>query len=609
MGQGWPGVAGTDKIRLSRADIVERFETIRSLFGGETAPADPVPGQPWWKDSTGELSVWSETEDGWISLTTRPSALPGYVTPEAYGAKGDGSTDDKAAFGAALATGKRVLGDPSKTYAINGTMTICTTGNSAWIECCRFKQINPNDAARRTLYASGGVRVVLIDVFVDRNGDGGGGSWSAAGIWLSAVARAYLERVEVFGDDKGAGIQFSDCDNVECVSPYVHDIKGGTSAHATITDDVVAGINIFGAQRVMLLNPRIEALTSQWSGQTEWARFTRGICFGQGTDGARRITIVAPMVEGCDQGIDVTGGGNVRYGSIFGGYIKDCLTYGLKFANNPQFWTTHGLLVEGCGRANIVCSGNAALSPQTSKILFTACFSLAAGRVSNYWRVSPQSQDSVGALILNTATTDWPREILFRDCVFDGAGGTMKYGIDNQAVIGGAGDQWVEHEDCHVSGVASGGKKFRGVHQGYAERQRGAAQSIASGSWVDLDFDTSGLKDGMSTSGAGSQLIRLLRGGIYALSASIVWDYAAGGSRMARLVRKRSGEGSFSEVPGTYQRVPPLGAGQMAVPLSAIFEADDNTQVKLQVQQDTGGNVNAYGTLAVAAIQKGSTFS
>lgn len=141
MGQGWPSILATDKVRLDRADIVERFETLRSLFDGETPPPDPIGGQPWRKTSTREIFIWDAETEEWEPLV-KPSAggAAGYVSPESYGAVGDGSTNDKQAFLDALATGKRVLGDPSKVYAIDGTMTICTAGNSAWLERCRFKQ-------------------------------------------------------------------------------------------------------------------------------------------------------------------------------------------------------------------------------------------------------------------------------------------------------------------------------------------------------------------------------------------------------------------------------------------------------------------------------------
>src|SRR5260221_12344667 len=52
-----------------------------------------------------------------------PSGAPrGSVTPQAYGAKGDGVTDDTAAFQSALAAGDLVV--PAATYLINGNIYV-----------------------------------------------------------------------------------------------------------------------------------------------------------------------------------------------------------------------------------------------------------------------------------------------------------------------------------------------------------------------------------------------------------------------------------------------------------------------------------------------------
>lgn len=60
------------------------------------------------------------------------------VTPEIYGAVGDGVTDDSAAFINALMTGKRVVCDPQKTYYFDKPVDVRTLtkghldGNNAW---------------------------------------------------------------------------------------------------------------------------------------------------------------------------------------------------------------------------------------------------------------------------------------------------------------------------------------------------------------------------------------------------------------------------------------------------------------------------------------------
>ncbi len=50
--------------------------------------------------------------------------MAGQTVPESYGAKGDGVTDDSAAIAQALASGKNVVFDGAKTYAVGSTITI-----------------------------------------------------------------------------------------------------------------------------------------------------------------------------------------------------------------------------------------------------------------------------------------------------------------------------------------------------------------------------------------------------------------------------------------------------------------------------------------------------
>lgn len=52
------------------------------------------------------------------------TGVPGQTNPEAFGAKGDGVTDDSAAIAQAFASGKNVVFDGTKTYAVGSTITI-----------------------------------------------------------------------------------------------------------------------------------------------------------------------------------------------------------------------------------------------------------------------------------------------------------------------------------------------------------------------------------------------------------------------------------------------------------------------------------------------------
>lgn len=63
--------------------------------------------------------------------------LKTYVTPEMYGAKGDGITDDTQAFESALASGLKVVGNKTKTYFVKNLSV-----ERGWISDCNFADKN-----------------------------------------------------------------------------------------------------------------------------------------------------------------------------------------------------------------------------------------------------------------------------------------------------------------------------------------------------------------------------------------------------------------------------------------------------------------------------------
>ena len=76
---------------------------------------------PWYL-SIKSNNTASTTSAGLMSAADKIK-LDGYATVKQYGAKGDGTTDDTAAFNAALAA-KRVVHVPGGTYKLSGTLTI-----------------------------------------------------------------------------------------------------------------------------------------------------------------------------------------------------------------------------------------------------------------------------------------------------------------------------------------------------------------------------------------------------------------------------------------------------------------------------------------------------
>ena len=125
-----------DMIRDLRGD--ERYcgfvsSKITGSGGGIQKESDPtVPGwakQPHKPTYTAE-DVGAPTKEQFDTLSNRVSKIPRTATPQMYGAKGDGSTDDTAAFQAALAA-ERVVFVSGGVYKLSGEIVI---GNNCMLE-------------------------------------------------------------------------------------------------------------------------------------------------------------------------------------------------------------------------------------------------------------------------------------------------------------------------------------------------------------------------------------------------------------------------------------------------------------------------------------------
>lgn len=78
-------------------------------------------------DQQADLAETDETKPGYVKnrdLISGGTGVVGQTFPEVFGAKGDGVTDDAAAITQALASGKNVVFDGTKTYAVGSTITI-----------------------------------------------------------------------------------------------------------------------------------------------------------------------------------------------------------------------------------------------------------------------------------------------------------------------------------------------------------------------------------------------------------------------------------------------------------------------------------------------------
>lgn len=498
------------------------------------------------------------------------------TTPEMHGAVGDGTTNDTSAINAALASGKPVFGDREKTYAVSGDIT--RTSGSVYMDGVQLKQLDHFHASRRTLWFTGLTKLTLRDVRIDRNGDGSGGSiGDAAGIWASGCTTVIIDDLEVTGNDKGNGLVLVDCDEIRVSRPWIHDIRGGTSAHAVMTDDAVNGIWIVRGARGVVEAPRIKNLTTQWTGQAAWTRYTRGIA----VSGAADLQINVPTVNSVDQGIDLTGSDNPDRIVIMGGAVTDCRTWGVKCANTVTFSRIIGVTARNCGLGGFVASGWTGGSTQTSDIEFQNCVAVGVGS-NGYWTASNTAGFHVQTQ--GGAYATYPRGVKFRACKADGVGGTMKYGFISDVTFPGFGPDWNEAIDCSVENhtVAKFGGT-PGLQQGVCHRNRLAAQSIANNAFAAISFDDTPVDRMGGASGTATQIV-IKKAGAYQITAQVAFATNASGLRIARILKN----GSLV----TKAALPGSSLGSLPFPATALELCEPGDLITLELFQDSGGALN-----------------
>ena len=177
------------------------------------------------------------------SLTANKLVLNalGFVTPEMFGAVGDGVTDDSAAFTAAFAYDHVRL--ETKVYVVNASIP-CTAkivdGGGATLKYTREYRIN-NLIEMQTL-----TDVEISDLTID------GGGYAARGImFANALNSAAIRRCEIKNlDNTDANINTlaigfaNDVDTVYVEGCYVHDIYASTQTGGSVGAAGVALANI-----------------------------------------------------------------------------------------------------------------------------------------------------------------------------------------------------------------------------------------------------------------------------------------------------------------------------------------------------------------------------
>lgn len=363
-----------------------------------------------------------------------------------FGAKGDGETNDEAGLLAALQYAAPLglwVDGAGLTFAVADVFEV---GPITRLRNCTIKQTDAgtNESAR-ALYQSGGTIFHLDHVKIDRGTNGASGSLNdSGGIWVDTCPDVRISECEVFGSCMGSGIAAVDCGQVHLYHPFIHDLIAGTPTGVALIDDAIDGISLTRCDQFVITCPRIHNLQTQWAGQALWNRYTRGIAL-QGCKGG---SIVAPMVDGVDQGNDITGDENNTRISIFGGEFRNCYTWGCKAANTATRISYHGVKTWRCGLSGFVVSPPAAgTTPVTGSISYHGCYAIETGYQNNGLGTTS------GFRILNNVDfPTQPQGIRYFGCGAHADGAAMQYGFLNDCPPPAASPFNSTH-DCEASGA------------------------------------------------------------------------------------------------------------------------------------------------------------
>jgi hypothetical protein len=515
------------------------------------------------------------------------SPQSGGISPLAFGAAGDGVTNDAAAvllaITAGIAAGVPVQGN-GKTYGIAGN---CTLVSGAWLQDIAFKQLTPAAVGDvRTLTSGGANNLKLVRVTVNRNGNGTNGALSDdAGIYLVGGTGHYFEDVEVYGDDMGSGFAIFNATAFELVRVHVHDMK--YSLGADPGDDRVQGIWINGCSNFSNLNPKVHDLGGNF-GAGATLRWSRGVVYGACSE----FTVTNPRAWNVDQGHDVTGGPtpNERF-SITGGLIHDCYTYGFKFANTARDATVTGAVAERCGLNGFTVSGGVDLDPNTCDIEFYGCVAYDTGS-NGFWGTTHgfRVQD-------NAANIGATRGIRFLNCKAHDRQTvpTMDYGFFND-VPANLDGRYNEAIGCRSIGHITAAFNS-GMNQARVDLGLSGAKVIPNNAWTLVGWDTETDLGEMYDVGALGQIFAR-RAGDFQVAAGISFAANATGQRGIRL----SGVGGVP-ILGTTVLVNAAAAGEVSLNLSWLKKMVAGNDLRIEVFQNSGGNLNIQTTSGAVVEQ------
>lgn len=513
----------------------------------------------------------------------------GAVFPEWFGAAGNGTTADDAAFTKVLALGDPVQGTPGSIYALANPLTITSVPNFEMFNAT-FKDLTPASTTRKFIYGTGNESVRLSNVTVLRNGDGAGGSFnSAAAIWIDTATYIDLVGIEVTGMNAGAGMHIVDCAGGVIDRAYIHDMTAGTSSSANPGDgaDQIAGIWIEGCTGVTVSSPNVINLLTQCVDYGPENINTRGLTFsGPGTG----VAVTNGFVSNVDEGYDLSGD------QVFTGWqftacrAELCRKFGFKAANTANIGRFVNCYAYRCTLDGFYLQGsNVAVSPTTNNLHDVQCISCVAQETGfNVGTYYPGFTTSGFRCDNSGADATYPRNCRFVDCrAFGGA--DMKTGFNNSVGAAYLGQDRNRVINCSASDFTQDASE--GFVDGTSILALTGDQSIATGTDTGIIWNhaTNGIDGlGLITGGATAALT-FPYAGRFAVSTVGPFNQNTTGNR-AIFAQVNS-----SQIPGQRDIRKSNAVSETTPQINFIWDFAAADVLTILVNQDSGGALGLNG--------------
>jgi hypothetical protein len=375
----------------------------------------------------------------------------------AFGAVGDGVTDDTAILQAAItlcATLGVQLRGGSRRFGVSGTIL---AESNTHIEDMQLVQLAPGvSGSVRTFRSDNKNNVTLKRFGVDRNGDGTNGGFAestgvngclqdAFGIQLLGGVNHLFEDVYVTGGDTGTALAFMEMDaSTDVIRPRAYDLFG---INPIATDDNIQAIWFHMCTGLTVFNPEVRNIQMTYNVvgvPTTTTHNNRGIVFS----GCEDMDVYAPKSFSLGQGLDLTGSLaniNVR---LHGGVMEACYSWGWKLSNSSYRCQINNALALDCSAAGFVHSS----ALDTGRVILPTDANILSGCISqNTASTDTGLLVSVSGFVVLDGTLANNVPIIFKDCIAvdNQVTKTMLHGFYADATT------LAQAVDCFVSGAVT----------------------------------------------------------------------------------------------------------------------------------------------------------